>query len=738
MRKLIAALLVCVAGHSAFAAPSFVYLPKAVDGAETYLPEAVDGGATTPAALADHALKKLIAALPDAAAITIRYDATAADLAIDPAKVNDPSVTDRALGAVFHTVRAAGFEEVRFAGKPLTGASFSRGAFVGVFPITAALTTKVAGWVDVGGVPIPATTFYKRLDLQDRDLAAAARNLLESAPADVRLVLVEKIDVLKSKDKEALLIARLEDADPRVRRAALVHLSKAPSANTQKALAGVVDKDADNQVRLDAVKILVASGKKEYERYLLLDKLNAEDAKAVIEAAKGLAASKDKKFIPAIAGLAAHANPAVRTVAVDLLRDLGEFGLIAAMLPNEQLAADVREQAAKTLQAKAAAGSSERASGISYLVEKGNATDALNAARIARDETVIGTAPALAKALARPEVDVRRMAAEGLGKLKDPIGLEALAGALRAATDAGEKAVYSAQAEAIVSVQPVDQAINIAATKDATVRELAIRALAAFSKDKPNPKVTEVLEKALSEKEPGIRQAAAYALARSSDEAVLGRMAKLDGDADPEIRAQVAYAIGHSKAAGHDAILIKFLDDKENVVKEAALAAVQVKKLAAAQDKVRFLVAHRKVEVRREAMRALVMLAKPADPQLFDIYSKAMQDEDTDLKMVALDGLAPYGDARAAQYIGLPLIDDRSPKELKLKTIQVLGALAIPEAVEHTVRGLFDDDREIKLATLDALAKLKSDKASRPLQEFILREQDAEVKAKANATLESL
>ena len=34
------------------------------------------------------------------------------------------------------------------------------------------------------------------------------------------------------------------------------------------------------------MKILVGAGKKEYERYLLLDKLNAQDAKAVIEAAK--------------------------------------------------------------------------------------------------------------------------------------------------------------------------------------------------------------------------------------------------------------------------------------------------------------------------------------------------------------------------------------------------------------------------------------------------------------------
>ncbi|HRE90587.1 MAG TPA: HEAT repeat domain-containing protein [Myxococcota bacterium] len=219
---------------------------------------------------------------------------------------------------------------------------------------------------------------------------------------------------------------------------------------------------------------------------------------------------------------------------------------------------------------------------------------------------------------------------------------------------------------------------------------------------------------------------------------MVGELAKLEGDADPEIRAQVAVAIGRSKVAAHDALLIKFLDDKENSVKEAALVAIQAKKLSAAADKVRFLVANRKPEVRREAMKALVLLAKPADAALFDIYAKAMQDEDTGVRMAALDGLAPFKDGRAAQYIGLPLLDDRAEKPLKLKVIEVLGGLGTADAVEHAVRGLFDDDREVKLATLAALEKLKSDKASRPLQEFILREADAEVKARANAVLELL
>lgn len=736
MRLLLSSLfLVMIFGMSALAAPAFVWLPKATTAGESYVPVGFDAKSGTPSAIADEALKKLVADLPEAAAIAVKFDATSAELTLDTARAGDPAVADRALGAVYFTLRGAGLDEVRLAGKPLSHTSFTRGAYVAVHSLATALSTKVSGWVEVSGVPVPAASFYKRVDSGDKDVFAAVKAALEDAPADVRLMLIEKIDTLKSKEKEALVLGRLEDGDARVRKAAVAHLTK-PSANGVKGLQALVDRDTDNGVRLDAVKILVASGKKEYERYLLLDKLNANDPNAVIEAARGLAASKDKKFMPAIAGLAAHGNPQVRAMAVTLLKDAGELGLVAQIPNNEQLAADVRELAAKTA-AEHAAGA-DKASGLSWLIEKGSADNAVWAAAMVRDQVVLGTAVALGKALARPEAEVRKTAAQALGKLKDPVGLEPLAQALRASSDAAEKELYANEASAIIAIQPVDQAIAIAGSKDATVRELAIRALAGFSKDKPNAKVNDVLKKALSEKDPGTRQAAAFALARVNDDGVVADLAKLDGDADPEIRAQVAVAIGRSKVAAHDALLIKFLDDKENAVKEAALVAIQAKKLGAAVDKVRFLVANRKPEVRREAMKALVLLAKPADAALFDIYAKAMQDEDTGVRMAALDGLAPFKDGRAAQYIGLPLLDDRAEKVLKLKVIEVLGGLGTADAVEHAVRGLFDEDREVKLATLTALEKLKSDKASRPLQEFILREADAEVKARANAVLELL
>ncbi|MFO0746842.1 MAG: HEAT repeat domain-containing protein [Myxococcota bacterium] len=718
---------------SALAAPSY-FLPKSADGVESYVPVALDGmPATTLPGMADAALKRLASELPDTAAIAPTYAQNTVDLAIDASHANDAAVTDRALGAVYHTLKAIGFEDVRLGGKALSPESFTRSAWIQVAPLVAAVTGPrlTSGSVWVGGTPVPVSTFYKRLDTQDRDIQVAARALIEGGSPEVRLALVTALDALKLKEREAIELGRLDDGDARVRVAALAYLERGPSPAAVKALQALVEKDTDNVARARAVKILVAAGKKEYQRYLLLDTLQSADAAQVMSAAKSLVASKDKRFAPALAGLATHSSPDVRKVAVQGLAELGELGLVAQILQNDKVAQDTREVAALALTKSAVA--TDKALGITWLVQLGTPEDALAAATMARDEIVIGTVGGLAKALSRPEADVRKTSAQALGKLKDAAGLEALATALRAASDADEKQLYTDMATAIVTVQPVDQAIAIASSKDVTVRELAIRALAGFAKDRPNPKVLEVLKGALSEQTASIREAAAYALAHVPDESVAAELGKLADDGDPLIRAQVVFALAHSKQPNADAVIVKYLDDKEGVVKEAALAAVQFKKLATAVDKVRWLTSNRKVEVRREAMRALVLIAQPGDPQLFEVWSKAMLDEDEELRILAIKGLSAYpaNDARVAQAIGTPLSDDKAPKNLKLEALKALAVVGGADAVEHAVRGLFDDDRDVRMTTLATLESLKSDKAKRPLQEFIMRETDKDVKARA-------
>ncbi len=489
--------------------------------------------------------------------------------------------------------------------------------------------------------------------------------------------------------------------------------------------------------KLAAVKLLVAAGKREYEKYLLLDKLNSGDDAVVVAAIDGLVNAGDAAFAPSIAALTAHSNPSVRKAAIAAVRTLKGYPLMIGWLDNTSLNRDVREPAARILADEG--GAVGRSRGISWLLLEGGVDNAVHAAQAAVKGRVPGTTEALGKALLRDKAQIRLAAAKALGALKDTAGLEPLAAAVRQSGDADERELFSQQAMQIVGAQPLDQVVGISKSTDVTIRELAIKSLAAFNKDRPNKKAIAVLEAALAEQEPAIRRAAAYALARTPDEAVKAKLAGLKGDTDPTVRAQVVHAMATSSHADAEATIMGLLDDRDAGVKVAAIDAARTRDMQGAVDKIKWLVSHRKIEVKRAAMRALVALAEPAASALFDIYAKAMLEQDDRLRVIAIEGLKAYSDdTRASQAIGTPLADERAGVAVKVKALHALATMVRTDAVEHVARGLFDRDKTVKMAALDALAALKSDKATRPLQELILSESDPEVKAKAERVLETL
>jgi HEAT repeat protein len=291
-----------------------------------------------------------------------------------------------------------------------------------------------------------------------------------------------------------------------------------------------------------------------------------------------------------------------------------------------------------------------------------------------------------------------------------------------------------------VAGQSLDQALGIAKSTDAFIREVAVRALTGFAGDaKPTPRVVDALKVALGDGTLAIRQAAAEALSKIADDAIGAELLKLKGDADARIRAAVITGVARTKLAEADPAIVTALDDSDATVKEAALVAVRARRIEAAHDKARWLVSHREMAVRRAAMAALVTIAKPGSPALFEVFSKAVTEEDEVLQLHALDGLRTYpADAKTANVVGTPLIDARVPKAVQLKALEVLVALGGPEVVEHVVRGLFNDDADIKTATLAALEQLKSEKSVRPLQEYVKQESDAALRARAEKLLELL
>lgn len=745
VRAALSLVFVALLSVSASAASFQYYLPQSIElgggeGVETYVLVNVDVTVRlTGPALVDAAMKELKAKLPEVEAITVKPAGRSASIEIDAAKLDDRNVSDRALGAVFYTLLQSGVREVTMGGKPVTAGTFTRGALVPVLPIGAALPPgRVAtGFVEAGSELIPAVRFYERLAGSDKDIQQAARELLATAGTATRLHLLENIAALRLKDQDAVVIDRLGDPSPKVRVAALALLKGKSTTPVVKALEGVVEKDDDGEVKLAAVRMLVGLGKNEYEKYLLLDKLTNPDASVVVAAIKGLVKTGDASFASSIAALVKHNNSVVREAAVAAVTELKQFGLMAGWLGDAKVASDIREKAARTLTDSATG--PDRARGVSWLVTDGTAANAVYAANVVSKDRVPGTTVALGEALTRSEPEVRKASAEALGALKDTAGLEPLAAAIRASSDAGERELFTKQATAIIGVQPLDQVINISKSTDTTVRELAIKSLAAFSQDKPNKRANAVLLEALGSGEASIRQAAAYALARIPDDAIIAKLAGMKDDSDAIVRAQVAYAMAHSNHPKAESILVAYLDDREEDVKVAAIDGVRAKGVTAALDKVKWLVGNRKLEVKRAAMETLVALATPADPKLYDIYEKALLEQDEKLRHSAVEGLGAYkDDPRATRAIGGVVSDGMASKELKLFALSTLSGMTEPDTFEQVVRGLFDRDTAVKLAALDALEKLGSNKAARPLQEFIMGETDKTVQKRAEDVLSNL
>lgn len=743
LRALTLAILLGTASPT-LAATYLVYAPASVNvgGAvsEVYVPKSFDGSdGLAGSALVDAAMAELGRVLgADLSALTVRLEGSAARVVVaDEARRTDPKVVDRALGAVWHSLRLAGIAEVRLADVPLDATSFTRGALEPVFPLTAALPPRrlAHGFVRVGAEVVAASEFQRRIAASDPSVQAAIATGLETGAADVKLALLEGLRGLTLKDRPVLLIPRLTDSDVRVRLASLELLSDSRDPRVLKALEGVAQADTDAVAKAAAARVLVAAGRTEFKKYLLLEKLRADDAQSVIAAANELIATGDPKLVPAMAGLVRHANPDVRAVGVKALTQFKQLDLMADVVADAAVAKDAAQPLAQTLAAQATGAG--RATGLGWLVAKGDRDPSVAAATTIAADRVGGVVEPLSNALARPEPEVRAAAAAALAALRDPQGLEPLAGALRGSSDPAEQTRFTDSAIAIIAAQPLEQVIKIGESPDATIRELAVKSLAEFSKERPNPRVISVLRSRLGDSAKPIRQAAVYALARIDDPAVVKDLVALEKDPDPVVREQVAIAVARSRHADADRILLTYLDDPDNRVKLQSVVGLRQRKTPDALEKLKWLVEYRQPEIRREVVRAVAALAQPGDLAYFDLWQQRLYDEDAEIRLMAIAATVQFpSDPRTAAALGGAVTDQ--DERVQLSAIAALATLQDANAVEQVVRGLFDDSVAVKMAALDGLEKLKSAKALKALQEFIANEGDVAVRARATEVMQKL
>ena len=734
------------AAPAALATTYFVYVPTAasVGGleGEIYTVQGFDAhDGLSGAALIDASMAELVRMVgADVEAIDVALRGTVATLSIKGADKDAARVRDRALGAVYHTLRNAGVEEVKLGVAALSSDSFTRGAILPVMPMHAALPPRriTYGMIQVGKSLVQPSEFYQMCAVGKSAIRDALLNALGTGTTAVKLAVMEGLDGVRLKDKMKLLTPRLKDPDVTVRLATLKLLRDVREAKVLKVLEVMVEKDPSSEAKSAAARILVDAGKTAFKKYLLLEKLRSQDSAEVVDAGRELIMIADKRLAPAMADLVLNGNPEVRKVGVEALRSFELYPIMSRHLGNAELNRDAAVPLAMTLLEKSTG--RNQASGVIWLLSKGAREEALTAAKVAGERRVPGTTDALGAALKRTEPEVRAQAATSLGRLKDARGLEPLAGAIRGTSDSKERSLFTSEAIRIIAVQPLEQVVKIAKSPDTTIRELAVKSLAEFARERPNPRVVSVLRGYVADKTPAIRQAAVYALARVKDKGVLADLVAMKADGDPIIRAQVAHAMSKAEHPEAEKILVMYLDDFEQPVKLNAIMAVRERKMTGAFDKVKQLVASRSLEIRLEVVKTIVALATKGDPELFQTYQELLYDANAEIRLMAVTSLADYvGDPRTAPAVGGAVTDENL--QVKLKALAVLGKSSDSNAVEQVIRGLFDSSKEarqVKMAALDALESIGLPRAVKAIQEFVLNESDKVVQARANEVLQKL
>jgi|GEM_PF-1412254 len=707
---------------------------------EVYMPQtfkAHDGLAGK--ALVDASMNELAKIYADAKTFQVKYGkgGSAAVTVKDTKLIADAKVADRAAGAVYHTLKAAGARSVTLFGRPVDANFFTRGASLIVVPFTAVMPPNRLnhGLIRYGNFVANAEVFYKRLSEGDVEIRKAAARLLNEGSPAIKIAILEKARMFKFYDLAKNLIPRLTDAHVGVRLKALEAVKGTKNKDILKVLGDIVNNDPSADAKILAVRVLVDAGESRYKRYLLLEKLKNKKVSVVLKAAKGLIDANEPKFGTAFADLLAHPDAKVREAGLKGLGHYKQYPAMASALSNPKLDKGVAERVGKTL-ADAATGA-DQAKGIVWLVTEGTKLGALHGAKVAGEKRVAGTTGALAKALKRKEPRVRMAAAKALSLLRDPAGLEPIAAVIREIKDIKEREQMEAFAIKIVEAQTLDQAIKISKSVDVTVRQLAIKSLAS-KVDKHKDKVVSTLKMRMRDTDVNIRRAAAFALARIKDDQVARDMLEMVNDTDPGVRAEIAFAVANSGLKAAPAILIKMMSDSHKLVKRAAVMGLRIKKVTAALPKLKMLSKIRYPAVRFEVWRAIASMSKKGDANDFDMWSTdALYDKAPDIRVLAIEMLSAYpSDQRTAGAIGAAVID--TSVKVKVAALKALAVLKHPNAGMEAARGLFDDDKEVKLAALSAIEQLKQATVKGRLKEFLKKEKDAELKQRGKAVLATL
>ncbi|WP_445306725.1 HEAT repeat domain-containing protein [Microcoleus vaginatus] len=308
--------------------------------------------------------------------------------------------------------------------------------------------------------------------------------------------------------------------------------------------------------------------------------------------------------------------------------------------------------------------------------------------------------PELLKLVEHSDSDVRRMAADALGKIGDE---KAIPGLLKLVEDS-ESDVRSSAAYALGKIgdgKAIPALLKLVEDSSYFVRSSAAYALGKIGDEKAIPGLLKLVEHSDSD----VRRVAADALAKIGDKKAIPGLLKLVEHSDSDVRRSAADALG--KIGDEQAIpgLLKLVEHSDSDVRRSAADALGKIGEEKAIPGLLKLVKHSSYFVRRVADA----LGKIGDEKAIPALLKLVEDSDSDVGRSAADALGKIGDEKAIP--GLLKLLEHSDSDVRSSAADALGKIGDEKAIPALLKLVEHSDYSVRSSAADALGKIGDEKA---------------------------
>lgn len=575
--------------------------------------------------------------------------------------------------------------------------------------------------------------FAKMIGRRDNRIRAAAKEILREGNATARVVIAQNSDSFFIRDANDIL-PLLNHESAQVRLVGVQELSKSPGPQFLNRCRTIVDRDVDPEVKLAAVRALVAGGRDEFKVYLLMEDLRDPSEQKVLRALDRLVKTGDHRISPSLLPLLSHASDSVRNAATDGLISLEANSSIVTALGQSNLDDGLKSRLARAL--SSISGEDEaRDTALGLLLDSNDEEDVTFALGKIGANSIRGHEDKILDQLEKGTERIKLAAIDVATALKLEKAVPILSGLSK-----GDDAISKKADEGMVRILSslgLRRIASYAENSDAQIRAAALRALGQLGSS-ASGKSSNILLARIEDDDLKIRQAAIFALNKIANRRIVNALLARADDPDPTIRAlilEAAVRIQHPEAADRAR---KALGDPADSVKLEAVKGVHALRVKAALPELWQRMRYGNPDVKRAVVAAIVDLADDAERKSkINALAELFYDSDPEIKILVIKAVWGFRDPMVLAQLGSLLSMD-NPKNIQLKALEALAITKDPRAVEYVAYGMNADDKTIRMAALESLRTINSLQAEPVLRDFVKNEDDPTLRQKAIEIMDGL